>query len=160
MRVAAYHPAQSVFSLVMPLTRHSQPRVREVEYLRRTGLSSSQINDLHCEGEETSMTAFKRIAVVGLALVLAIPTIAFAQGSGADVFKAKCAMCHGADGSASTGMGKSMGLKPLSSPEVQKMSDADMTALIANGKGKMPASKGKLSDADIAAVVKYVKTMK
>jgi mono/diheme cytochrome c family protein len=106
------------------------------------------------------MTGFKRTALVGLALALAVPTIAFAQGSGADIFKAKCAMCHGADGSASTGMGKTMGLKPLSSPEVQNMSDADLTALITNGKGKMPAYKGKLSDADIAAVVKYVRTLK
>jgi mono/diheme cytochrome c family protein len=111
-------------------------------------------------GEETSMKGLKNTALVSLALLLAVPTIAFAQGSGADIFKAKCAMCHGADGSASTGMGKTMGLKPLSSPEVQNMSDADLTALITNGKGKMPAYKGKLSDADIAAVVKYVKTMK
>lgn len=102
----------------------------------------------------------RRTALVGLALILAIPTMTFAQGSGADIFKAKCAMCHGADGSASTGMGKTMGLKPLSSAEVQNMSDADLTALVTNGKGKMPAYKGKLSDADIAAVVKYVKTMK
>ena len=106
------------------------------------------------------MKSIKKTAPVGLALVLAVPTIAFAQGSGADIFKAKCAMCHGADGSASTGMGKSMGLKPLSSPEVQKMSDADLTALVTDGKGKMPAYKGKLSDADISAVVKYVKTLK
>lgn len=106
------------------------------------------------------MTLLKRIALVGLALALAIPTVAFAQGTGADTFKAKCAMCHGADGSASTGMGKTLGLKPLSSPEVQNMSDADMAALIANGKGKMPASKGKLTDAQISDVVKYVKTLK
>ena len=106
------------------------------------------------------MSSFKRSGLVALALVLALPLMAFAQGSGADIFKAKCAMCHGADGSASTGMGKSMGLKPLGSPEVQKMSDADLTALITNGKGKMPAYKGKLSDADISAVVKYVKTLK
>ncbi|HVP55440.1 MAG TPA: cytochrome c [Candidatus Eisenbacteria bacterium] len=90
---------------------------------------------------------------------LALASSAFAA-DGAAVFKAKCAMCHGADGSASTGMGKSMGLKPLSSPEVQKMSDADLTALVSNGKGKMPAYKGKLSDDEINAVVKYVKTLK
>ena len=106
------------------------------------------------------MSCNKPTALVVLALVLAIPALAFAQGSGADIFKAKCAMCHGPDGSASTGMGKSMGLKPLSSPEVQKMSDADLTALITNGKGKMPAYKGKLSDSDISAVVKYVRTLK
>ena len=104
------------------------------------------------------MKFVKRVALIGLAL--AIPTIAAAQAKGQDVFKAKCAMCHSADGSASTGMGKSMGLKPLSSPEVQKMSDADMAALIADGKGKMPASKGKLTDAQISDVVAYVKTLK
>lgn len=106
------------------------------------------------------MTLRKRIALVGLALALAIPTVAAAQGSGADTFKSKCAMCHGPDGSASTGMGKSMGLKPLSSPEVQKMSEADLITLITNGKGKMPAYKGKLTDAQISDVAKYVKTLK
>jgi cytochrome c6 len=98
----------------------------------------------------------KSLVLVGC-LVLAGSAFA---ADGAATFKAKCAMCHGADGSASTGMGKSMGLKPLGSPEVQKMSDADMSALVANGKGKMPAFKGKLSDEDISAVVKYVKTLK
>ncbi len=106
------------------------------------------------------MTLRKRIALVGLACDLGDSAIAFAQGSGADTFKAKCAMCHGADGSASTGMGKSMGLKPLGSPEVQSMSDADMTTLITNGKGKMPAYKGKLTDAQISDVVKYIRTLK
>jgi cytochrome c6 len=106
------------------------------------------------------MKTYKSMILVGLALVLAIPTIAFAQGTGADTFKAKCAMCHGADGSASSGMGKTMGLKPLGSPEVQKMSDADLNALITNGKGKMPAMKGKLTDAQITDVVKYIRMLR
>lgn len=105
------------------------------------------------------MTLVKRV-LIGLALALAVPTIAAAQAKGQDIFKAKCAMCHGADGSASTGMGKSMGLKPLSSPEVQNMSDADLTALITNGKGKMPAYKGKLTDAQIGDVVSFIRTLK
>lgn len=98
----------------------------------------------------------KSLVLVGC---MALASSAFGA-DGAAVYKAKCAMCHGADGSASSGMGKSMGLKPLGSPEVQKMSDADMTALVANGKGKMPASKGKLTDDEISAVVKYVHTLK
>jgi cytochrome c6 len=102
----------------------------------------------------------KRIALVTLALALAVPMIATAQSSGQDTYKAKCAMCHGADGNASTGMGKSLGLKPLSSPEVQSMSDADLTAVMTNGKGKMQAYKGKLTDAQITDVVKYVRTLK
>ena len=94
-----------------------------------------------------------------LVATLALASSAFAAADGAAVFKAKCAMCHGVDGSASTGMGKSMGLKPLSSPEVQKTSGADLTAQVTNGKGKMPAYKGKLSDDEISAVVKHVKTL-
>ena len=98
----------------------------------------------------------KSLVLVGC---MALASSAFAA-DGAAVFKAKCAMCHGADGSGSTGMGKTMGLKPLGSAEVQKMSDADLTALVSNGRGKMPAYKGKLSDDEISAVVKYVKTLK
>ena len=101
-----------------------------------------------------------KIKCLVLVANLALASSMFAAVDGAAVFKAKCAMCHGPDGSASTGMGKSMGLKPLSSPEVQKMSDADLTALVTNGKGKMPGYKDKLSDDEISAVVKYVKTLK
>lgn len=95
-----------------------------------------------------------------LIVCLALASTAFAAADGAAIFKAKCAMCHGPNGDASSGMAKSMGLKPLTSPDVQKMSDADLTALVTNGKGKMPASKGKLTDDEISAVVKYVKTLK
>jgi cytochrome c6 len=91
---------------------------------------------------------------------LALASTAFAAADGAATFKAKCAMCHGPNGDASTGMAKSMGLKPLSSPDVQKMSAADLTGVVTNGKGKMPAYKGKLSDEEISAVVSYVKTLK
>jgi cytochrome c6 len=69
-------------------------------------------------------------------------------------------MCHGADGSGATPMGKSMGLKDLGSPAIQSLSDADLTAAITNGKGKMPAYKGKLTDAQISDVVSYLRTLK
>lgn len=106
------------------------------------------------------MTVVKRVALIGLAVALAVPTVAAAQAKGQDVFKAKCAMCHGPDGSGSTSMGKSLGLKPLGGADVQKMSDADMVALINNGKGKMPAYKGKLTDAQISDVVAFMRTLK
>ncbi|HSP34348.1 MAG TPA: cytochrome c [Thermoanaerobaculia bacterium] len=68
---------------------------------------------------------------------LALP--AFAE-DGAALFKARCAGCHAADGSASP-MGKKLGAKPLGSPEIQKLSDADITTAITTGKGKMPPFK-------------------
>jgi mono/diheme cytochrome c family protein len=100
------------------------------------------------------MKWLQRIALFSFFLALALPQIANAQ-NGADTFKAKCAMCHGADGSKTT-----MGSKPLNGADVQKMSEADLTAIVENGKGKMPAYKGKLTDAQIKDVVSFVKTMK
>jgi len=101
-----------------------------------------------------TMKWLQRIALFSFILALALPQIAAAQ-SGADTFKAKCAMCHGADGSKT-----SMGSKALNSADVQKMSESDLTAVIENGKGKMPAYKGKLTDAQIKDVAGFVKTLK
>ena len=94
---------------------------------------------------------------VTLAAIMAATTItAFAQGAGADTYKAKCAMCHGADGLASGPAGKSMKVPPFNA---SKMSEADMIAETKAGKGKMPAFTGKLTDAQIKDVVDYVKTL-
>jgi cytochrome c6 len=107
------------------------------------------------EGEETLMTTkwLTRIALFSFLFALALPPTAVAQA--ADTYKAKCAGCHGADGSKSM-----MGAKPLNGAEVQGMSDADLTAAITDGKGKMPAYKGKLTDAQIKDLVSYIRTLK
>jgi len=98
----------------------------------------------------------KKTIVVTLLLALALPVAAFADG--AATFKAKCAMCHGPDGSGQTTIGKNLKLKDLRSAEVQKLSDAELTKLLTDGKGKMPASK--LSADDIKAVIAFVRTLK
>ncbi len=92
------------------------------------------------------------IALLGLAFALTVP--AFAQDSPADIYKAKCAACHGADGSKSM-----MGAKPLNGADVKAMSDADLNGAITNGKGKMPAYKGKLTDAQITGLVGYIRSL-
>jgi len=95
--------------------------------------------------------------VVVFALVFS--TGSLAEG-GADTFKAKCAMCHGPDGKGETAMGKKMGLKDLGSAEVQKMSDAELTGVITNGKDKMPKYEGKLTKEQIEEVVKFIRSFK
>lgn len=95
------------------------------------------------------------IVLFMLVAAAALPTIAAADAA-AD-FKAKCAGCHGADG---TKANPAMGIKPLNSPDIQKQSDADIAAAITNGKGKMPGYKGKLTDAQISDLATYVKTLK
>lgn len=96
------------------------------------------------------------ILVLGLTLVASMPALAAV----ADDYKAKCQMCHGADGKGNPAMVKSMGVKDLGSADVQKMSDADLKAAIENGKGKMTAYKGKLSDKQITDLVAHVRTFK
>jgi mono/diheme cytochrome c family protein len=79
--------------------------------------------------------------------------------AGSDTYKAKCMMCHAADGSGNTPAGKSMGALPFSSAALLKASDTDLIAATTNGKGKMPAYKSQLSTAQIAAVVAYMRTL-
>jgi mono/diheme cytochrome c family protein len=82
-----------------------------------------------------------------------------AQSSGADIYKARCLMCHAADGSGNTPAGKATKTPPFNSPELLKMSDAEFIADTKNGKGKMPAYSGKLSDKEIKDVVAYIRTL-
>jgi mono/diheme cytochrome c family protein len=103
------------------------------------------------------MQAIKAAAVILLAVSIAGP--AFAQAPGADTYKAKCAMCHGADGLAATPMGKNMKILSFKAPEMVKASDAQFIASTKNGKGKMPAYNGKLTDAQIKDVVSYIRTL-
>lgn len=103
-------------------------------------------------------TLVASLAVLTVALVFSATT--FAADSGADVFKSKCAACHGAEGKGDTAMGKSMKLKDLGSEDVQKMSDADLTTVIEKGKKPMPAYEGKLTKEQITDVVKYIRTLK
>jgi cytochrome c6 len=108
--------------------------------------------------EKRGMKTVLKMGFVILTFTLMFSTWALADG--ADTFKAKCAMCHGADGAGQTAMGKNMGLKDLGSADIQKQSDAALTATITNGKGKMPPYGSKLSADEIAGVVKYIRTLK
>lgn len=92
---------------------------------------------------------------IALAAVLALAGgVSFAQ-AGADTYKSKCATCHGATGMADTGAGKAMKVKPVSDPEVKKLTQAEMVALTKTGKGKMPAFKDKMTDAQIKDAVDF-----
>lgn len=100
------------------------------------------------------------VLVLTIAFIsLAIPAMADSAPDGAALYKGKCAMCHGADGKGQTTMGKSMKLRDLTSADVQKQTDAELIAITADGKGKMPAYKAKLSDAEIKAIVVAIRDL-
>ena len=91
----------------------------------------------------------KRLNVTIVVLVLVIIACcgsAFAQdaAAGKAVYAKKCQSCHAADGNGNATMANALKveIKPLSSDEVQKMSDADLKKIITAGMGKMKPVAG------------------
>jgi len=97
------------------------------------------------------------VAMIAVALFLIVPSLSWAADDGAAIYKAKCAMCHGADLA-----GKPAGKIPsLVSDKAKKASDADLTDMIANGgKDKKAmhafANKGVAPD-QIKMVISYIR---
>jgi cytochrome c6 len=91
-------------------------------------------------------------------IVAVIPAGAQENSSGASVYKSKCVTCHGQDGGG-TAMGKTLQVADLRSPAVQSKSDAELIQFVSDGKNNMPGFKGDLTDAEIHAVVTFVRTL-
>jgi cytochrome c6 len=89
--------------------------------------------------------------------IFSLPTQA--QDTGAALFKTKCAACHGPDGKGETAMGKANKLRDLASPDVQKQSDAELAAIVENGKGKMPAYGKSLKPEQVKDLVAYIRSL-
>jgi mono/diheme cytochrome c family protein len=101
--------------------------------------------------------SIRNAAFILLAASIAAP--AFAQSAGADTYKSKCSMCHGPDGTAATPMGKMYKIPSFKDSDQVKATDASLIAITKDGKGKMPAYTGKLTDDQIKDVVAYIRTL-
>lgn len=81
-----------------------------------------------------------------------------AQDSGQDLYLHKCAVCHAKDGSGNTAKGKKLKVKNVR--ENLKDSEQKMIEVVTKGKGEdMDSYKGELSPDQIAAVVKYYRSL-
>ena len=110
----------------------------------------------------------KRLAIIALAVALPAIAIMLTNSPGARgstsaaneaLFKSKCAMCHAADGSGNTAMGKKLAIRDLRSAEVQGQSNAQLTSVISKGKGKMPAYEKSLSPDQVRELVAFVRRL-
>ena len=107
----------------------------------------------------------KREIFLSMAAIIALAGVAFAADASA-TWTQNCASCHGKDGSGSTMMGKKLGVKDYRDAKVQAaFSDAEAERAIkegvkTSGKETMKPFGNKLSDADIKALVKYVRSFK
>ena len=107
----------------------------------------------------------KRQACFLMALIIASARMASAADASA-LFNQHCASCHGKDGSGSTTMGKKLGVKDYRDAKVQSaFSDGEAEKAIkdgvkTNGKETMKPFASKLSDADVKALVAYIRSLK
>jgi len=75
------------------------------------------------------------VMTIAVGLFILIPNLSWAD-DGAGLYKAKCAMCHGADGA-----GKPAAKIPsLVSDDAKKLTDAQITDMVANGGATKKAS--------------------
>jgi mono/diheme cytochrome c family protein len=108
--------------------------------------------------------------VIAFALFLALaqdsrPVSPAPQGEAKELFaKNKCITCHGEDGRGDTVKGRKLHTPDFTDPKFQKeTTDDEMVEGIVKGvkdtKGKilMPSYKGKLTDADIQTLARYVR---
>lgn len=86
--------------------------------------------------------------------------IIIAPADGPALYASKCVICHAKNG-AGTPAWRAKGQPDLSTAEWQKThSDEQIAIRIRDGKGKMPGFGKKLSDQDIKALVKQVRTLR
>lgn len=74
------------------------------------------------------------------------------ENNGREIFERNCSRCHGTDGT----KGK-WGAKNLT---LSKLSDDELSAIITNGKGRMPAWGNILKNDEIERLKDYIKTMR
>lgn len=91
----------------------------------------------------------KKTAIFLMIAMMLAPIAAYAD-AGADTFKAKCQMCHGADG-------KKVAKADLTSADIQGKAEADLVKFLTTD----AKHKSKVADEAAAkAVVAFVKTLK
>ncbi|HEX4002920.1 MAG TPA: cytochrome c [Candidatus Acidoferrales bacterium] len=125
---------------------------------------STSIADSRSTGKASLVRARSVAITFGVTIALALVALAAssparAAEDGAAVFKSNCVVCHGADGTG-TPTGKSLKAPDLHSDAVQKLTDAEISAQIENGKNNMPPFKGVLNADQVKALVVYVRTFK
>jgi mono/diheme cytochrome c family protein len=83
----------------------------------------------------------------------------WAQGDAKDLFLDKCSVCHGPDGTGKTAKGKKLKVKDVHQTAASE-SEADMTKIVTEGKGKDMDAFGKdLNAAQVKGLVAYYRSL-
>lgn len=101
------------------------------------------------------------VSTIAILFVYAVSqALAADSGAGKAVYEKNCAGCHAADGKGNPAVAKTLGEKGLNivGKETTQKSDEALLKIIAEGAGKMPASK-KLSVDDQKLVLRYSRSL-
>jgi mono/diheme cytochrome c family protein len=94
------------------------------------------------------------VMTIPVALFILVPNLSWAADDGASLYKAKCAMCHGADAT-----GKPAAKIPsLISDEAKKASDDDLTKSVATT-AKHPGTVKSLAPDQVKMIVTYIRSL-
>ncbi|HEY1991144.1 MAG TPA: cytochrome c [Gammaproteobacteria bacterium] len=105
----------------------------------------------------------KSTMLIGMTLALSLTPLTAALADGAGVFRTNCVSCHGKNGQGTPGLAPALKGDSFVTGNID-----DVMATVKNGRSgdqkhyknlpiAMPAWGGKLSDADINAVVDYIR---
>jgi cytochrome c553 len=94
------------------------------------------------------------VMTIAVALFILIPNLSWAADDGATLYKAKCAMCHGADAT-----GKPAAKIPsLVSDDAKKMSDDDLAKAVTE-KPKHAGVAKSLTPDQVKMIVSYIRSL-
>jgi mono/diheme cytochrome c family protein len=89
------------------------------------------------------------VMAIAIVLFIALPSLSWGAEDGAALFKANCAMCHGADAA---------GKPAMKAPAVKGKTAADITKAMENPKHAGVSKK--VNEAQIKAIGDYLSTLK
>jgi mono/diheme cytochrome c family protein len=96
--------------------------------------------------------------LLALLATFAVSCNTWAQDVG-NIYAVNCANCHGADGRGNTVLGRTLELRDLRSPEVQRLSEHELLVILSKGagRGRMPGFQKKLGAETVHQLATYVR---
>jgi cytochrome c6 len=105
------------------------------------------------------MRVLRTVAVLVGALALASTAVAADLELGKKTYGSKCVSCHGADGKGNAKLAERMKMTIPDLGPAGSKGDAELLKVVADGKRPMPGFGKSLSQAELEAVVAYVKAL-